>query len=382
MTKENFDNNGYDYVDLGLPSGTLWATMNVGASNPLDYGLYFKWGETKGYAANQAEIVYTIDNYKLSINTSDIDSFTKYNSEKTILKLEDDAAHVNMGGDWHMPSPKQINELLDNTTSEWTTLNNVSYMTFTSKKDTSKSIFIPAAGYTMNSGLVYGNGIEGNFWPSMLSDNHISNGYTLYFYSGGAELGTDNRNYKFPVRGVINKKSDNSKEKKNNMKENLNLVEILKNVPEGTKLWSPIYGECTFLKVDESVMADYSDGVDHPKYPIICEADGAKSSFTKEGKLFDDNNDTECILFPSKENRDWSTFNVPKQHKHFEPYQKVLVNIYSEPSPNNKIWFPDIYLFYEEKVNCHRVAINKYIRNDSNIIPFEGNEDKVGKNAE
>lgn len=376
----SINNNGYDYVDLGLPSGTLWATMNVGASSPLDYGLYFKWGETKGYAANQAEPLYTLDNCTLSRNTSDRDTFTKYNSKNAILKLEDDAAHVNMGGDWHMPSPKQIKELINNTTSEWITLDNVTYMTFTSKNG--KSIFIPVAGYTMNSGLVYGNRIEGNLWSSMLSDSHVSNGYTFYFYSGGAELGTDNRNYKFPIRGVIDKKSDNFKEKKNNMKEKLNLVEILKNAPEGTKLWSTIYGECTFLKVDESVMVDYGDGINHPKYPIICEADGAKRSFTKEGKLFDDNNDTECILFPSKWNRDWSTFNVSKQHKHFEPYQKVLVNVYSEPSPNHKIWFPDIYLFFEEQNGCHRVAINKYVHNDGNIIPFEGNEDKVGKNAE
>ena len=376
MIKENFDNNGYSYVDLGLPSGTIWATMNIGASNPLDYGLYFKWGDTKGYAANQAEPVYTLDNYKMSTNTSDRDPFTKYNSENAILKLEDDAAHVHMGGDWHMPSPEQIKELINNTTSEWITLDNVSYMTFTSKKDTSKSIFIPAAGYTWISGLVHFSGRDGNLWSSMLSDSQDSNGYTLYFDSNCVELGTDDRSYKFPVRGVIDKKYDNSKEKKNNMNEKLNLVEILKDVPEGTKLWSSACGDCYFQKVIEGGCS-----------LIVCRAmtidsDFKKICFTKEGRRDFGFANGECVLFPSEENRDWSTFNVPKMHKHFEPYQKVLVKVYSEPSQNNKIWFPDIYLFYEEKVNCHRVAINKYVHNDDNIIPFEGNEEKAGKNAE
>lgn len=162
------------------------------------------------------------------------------------------------------------------------------------------------------------------------------------------------------------------------MNKNLNLVEILKDVPKGTKLWSPICGECEFLEIvnDEDI-----------SHPIICRTnlnsgDFGRESFSADGKFSTLYKNAECVLFPSKDNRDWSTFKVPNQHKHFEPYQKVLVKAYSEPSPNHKIWFPDIYLFFEEQNSCHRVAINKYIHNDDNIIPFEGNEDKVGKAIE
>ena len=370
MIKENFDNNGYDYMDLGLPSGTLWATMNVGASNPFDYGLYFKWGETKGYAANQAEPVYTLDNYKLSTNTSDREPFTKYNSENAILKLEDDAAHVNMGGDWHMPSPKQIKELINNTTSEWITLDNVTYMTFTSKNG--KSIFIPVAGYTMNSGLVYGNGIEGNLWSSMLSDSHVPNGYTFYFCSGGAELGTDNHNYKFPVRGVIDKKSYNFKEKKNNMKEKLNLVEILKNAPIGTELWSYACGTCYLKEIVE-----YSD------YPIVCKTptkDGQFQSiaFTKEGKRDTIYPNEQCVLFPSKDNQDWGAFEA-KKVKHFEPFQKVL-HIDSN-NYNKNIWKADLYSHYNKEEDRYYLASGFICRYDE-VIPYKGNEDKLGKEVE
>ena len=101
------DFNGHDYVDLGLPSGTLWATMNVGASEPSGAGLYFQWGDTSGYTANQ---VGTGDGEKkFSSDFSDYKfgfypNYSKYATEGAKLELEDDAAHVNMGGDWHMPT--------------------------------------------------------------------------------------------------------------------------------------------------------------------------------------------------------------------------------------------------------------------------------------
>ena len=376
MIKENFDNNGYDYVDLGLPSGTLWATMNVGASNPLDYGLYFKWGDTKGYAANQAEPVYTLDNYKLSTNNSDRDPFTKYNSENAILKLEDDAAHVHMGGDWHMPSPEQIKELINNTTSEWITLDNVSYMTFTSKKDTSKSIFIPAAGYTWISGLVHFSGRDGNLWSSMLSDSQASNGYTLYFDSNCVELGTDDRSYKFPVRGVIDKKHDNSKEKKSNMNENLNLVEILKDAPKGTKLWSPVCGDCELDNINRN--ASY--------YPIECISKNLAGypksvAFTANGKSPYYFANGECVLFPSKDNKDWSTFKVSKKHKLFRTYQKVLVRELVGKFCDKAVWMADEYSHYDEDLKQH-YCTRAYGFDDDEIMPYEGNEDKVGTIAE
>ena len=162
MSKD-INNNGFDYVDLGLPSGTLWATMNVGASNPSDAGLYFQWGDTVGYSKDQVgkDKQFNWSDYKWGTSSN----FTKYTTTGATLELEDDAAHVNMGGDWHMPTPEQIQELIDNTTQKTTTLG----ITFTSKNDILKpSIFIPSAGLA-NNGKVQNIGTYGYVWSSMLS---------------------------------------------------------------------------------------------------------------------------------------------------------------------------------------------------------------------
>lgn len=153
------------------------------------------------------------------------------------------------------------------------------------------------------------------------------------------------------------------------MNENLDLTKILKDAPEGTKLWTPIYGECTFLGIDE-------DGGDDKfsKYPIVCEDNkGIEYSFTKEGKLFviEDYNDTECILFPSKENRDWSTFKVQKKHKHFEPFQKVLVGLIMNGKQN---WTRDVYMYYRKDIKGHCTVFESMVPDDL-IIPYDADKD-------
>ena len=152
--------NGHDYVDLGLPSGTLWATCNVGASKPSDHGQYFQWGDTSGYTADQVgkDKQFSWSDYKFSIDGSS-SNFRKYTTTGATLELEDDAAHANMGGDWHMPTPTQITELLNNTTHTWTAQGGVNGRLFTSKTDTSKSIFIPAAGGAWGGSLNDGGGV-------------------------------------------------------------------------------------------------------------------------------------------------------------------------------------------------------------------------------
>lgn len=204
MDKE-INNNGYDYVDLGLPSGTLWATMNVGASKPSGFGLYFQWGDIQGYTAEQVgkDKQFTWDDYKWTRDGSDT-SFSKYIKEGATLNLEDDAAHVNMGGIWHMPTPDQISELINNTTSEWATKDGVKGTTFTSKKDKSKSIFIPAAGGATD-GSVLAIGYEGFAWSSMLSTILVGCGKSIYFNSENIYLSYNffSRCNGFPVRGVI-----------------------------------------------------------------------------------------------------------------------------------------------------------------------------------
>jgi hypothetical protein len=195
----------YEYVDLGLPSATKWATQNVGAKKPSDYGLYFQWGDTVGYTADQ---VGTGDGQKkFAIDESDYKfgvypNYSKYTTTGATLDLEDDAAHVNMGGDWHMPSTDQIEELIDNTTRKWTTIDGVSGRLFTSKKDGSKSIFIPAAGDAWD-GSFYDSGGVGSVWSSVLSTGFVDLGQDLHFSSVNASLDYSYRSYGYSVRGVI-----------------------------------------------------------------------------------------------------------------------------------------------------------------------------------
>lgn len=194
----------YDYVDLGLPSGTKWATKNVGARKPSDAGFYFQWGDTKGYTANQ---VGTGDGKKkFADDWSDYKwgadpNFTKY-TFKTTLDLEDDAAHVNWGGDWHMPSGVQIQELIDNTTTTWTTQDGVSGMTFISTKDTSKSLFIPAAGRAVD-GLVKDSEGEFHVWASTVKSGFFTDCQSLSFFSSFPLLWEENRrSFGYSIRGI------------------------------------------------------------------------------------------------------------------------------------------------------------------------------------
>ena len=203
-----WETNGKDYVDLGLPSGTLWAAMNVGASKPSDKGLYFQWGDTVGYTADQVETGKGKN--KFASDWSDYKwgaypNFSKYTTTGATLELEDDAAHANMGGDWHMPTPTQIQELIDNTTSSWALYGDtiaINGIKFTSKKDKSKSIFIPAAGNAWD-GSVQDGGDDGSIWSSMLDTDDVGNGQCLYFDSGGVGLRGGSRSGGLSVRGVV-----------------------------------------------------------------------------------------------------------------------------------------------------------------------------------
>ena len=103
--------NGFEYVDLGLPSGTMWATCNVGASRPEDSGLLFQFGRVDGYKYGDSNKFIKKNNIP---TTTSGKTYKRYN----ILELEDDAAHVHMGGKCRMPTYDQLKELLDNTKYE------------------------------------------------------------------------------------------------------------------------------------------------------------------------------------------------------------------------------------------------------------------------
>jgi hypothetical protein len=191
--------NGHEYVDLGLPSGTLWATSVIGGDNPL----YFQWGDTEGWTAEQVENgEKKFDFEGLDYKWQDGSSMTKYNATdgKTVLDLEDDAAHVHMGGEWHMPTKEQFEELTSNTTSTWTTQNGVNGRLFTSTIN-GESVFVPAFSYAEN-GAINNVGSSGVVWSSSLHDNSY-NVWVLLFDSSDLFMGADHRNYGQCTIGVV-----------------------------------------------------------------------------------------------------------------------------------------------------------------------------------
>ena len=197
--------NGHEYVDLGLPSGTLWATKVVGGDNSL----YFQWGDIEGWTAEQINngekaFDYYGSDYKWNEGelTCDGSSMTKYNATdgKTVLDLEDDAVHVHMGGDWHMPTKEQWEELTVNTTSTWTTQNGVNGRLFTASNG--KSVFVPAFGFA-GGGSLYYVGSHGCVWSSSVSEDGLSNAWRLYFHSSYVSMNSVRRAYGHCVLGVV-----------------------------------------------------------------------------------------------------------------------------------------------------------------------------------
>jgi hypothetical protein len=168
-----------DYVDLGLPSGLLWATCNVGADSPEDYGDYFAWGETT------PKDTYTEENYTYSENPA-------------ILPSNHDAATANWGPDWRMPTKEEWQELYNNTTHTWTTQNGVNGRLFTASNG--NSLFLPAAGWRF---LYYHDGVSfgGVFWSSSLG---TYGPWLLTFAEGGCSTLDDylERYYGLTVRAV------------------------------------------------------------------------------------------------------------------------------------------------------------------------------------
>lgn len=189
------DVNGHEYVDLGLPSGTLWATCNVGANSPEECGDYFAWGETEPKTTYNLSTYFdrTCEKYNIS-------------GGLTELQPEDDAATVNWGSGWQIPSYDQLNELINYTTSEWAIVNGFKCRKITSEIN-GNSIFLPAAGYSNDeAGIDAGN--IGYYWLRSLNPiedpqfaSRLAN--TLEIYKG-LRLGNGFRYEGYTVRPVYN----------------------------------------------------------------------------------------------------------------------------------------------------------------------------------
>ena len=186
--------NGFEYIDLGLASGTMWATCNVGADKPEDYGLLFQFGRVDGYKYGDKNNKFVEDDLTTTSG--------KVYKETDVLDLDDDAAHVNMGGKWRMPTICQLKELYNNTTYKVEIINGVKGMLFISNIN-SKRLFVPFAGYWYN-GSFAAVGSSARVWSSQVHAYNAHYAYRLSCYSSDdAYILSNSRPNAFSVRGVF-----------------------------------------------------------------------------------------------------------------------------------------------------------------------------------
>ena len=201
----------YTAIDLGLPSGLKWANMNVGAEKETDYGKYFQWGDTIGYTdashstwttcpGNGGNSAYTADSIAVW-DEANLQSVTGMTYSTKILKPEVDAATVNMGSKWRMPTIENCAELIENTNYEYTEINGVKGGKFIHKNDPSKYIFLPFAGYAADGS--FGNqGVGGVIWSSSVYSDSPANAYGVVAGESGCGDSAGYRYGAMPVRGV------------------------------------------------------------------------------------------------------------------------------------------------------------------------------------
>ena len=188
--------NGFEYVDLGLPSGTKWAKYNVGAYSETDNGLYFPFGGIVGLDSPYYD--GNFDSHKLKFN-GDI---------KATLNLDNDAAHIHMGGRWHMPTKEQFEELLDekNTVSTWIydyCIREVSGRLFRSRIN-DETLFIPANGFISNHQYVQ-NGQTCSLWTSSIDFSSVYNCTDFFCDKYNTYLARTSAYYVcIGIRGVFN----------------------------------------------------------------------------------------------------------------------------------------------------------------------------------
>ena len=193
----------HEYVDLGLPSGTLWATCNVGASAPEEYGDYFAWGETA------PKEVYNNDSYKWYQCDNEDCGYTKYCTKsslgfhgftdgKTELDPADDAAYVNWGPSWRMPSREQQDELLVYCTWLWTQINGVNGHLVTGPNG--NTLFLPAAGSRIGRWL-YFTGSSSTYLSRMLGGD-IYYSFALCLAANNWIIASPHREEGFSIRAV------------------------------------------------------------------------------------------------------------------------------------------------------------------------------------
>lgn len=225
--------NGHEYVDLGLPSGTLWATCNIGATKPEEYGDYFAWGEIypkKVYEWNTYKHASGRYNQLTKYCDSKVHGKKGFTDDKCILEPDDDAAHVNWGGNWYMPTSEQQEEIINECYWVWTNNYNNSdvkgWIAYKAKSVSDKGIkiyndedksssytlyedhiFLPASGSRRNDDIFH-NESYGNYWSSSRDRDISSDACKLFLYSNNVYCTDECSRYMgCTIRPVLNQKS-------------------------------------------------------------------------------------------------------------------------------------------------------------------------------
>ena len=178
-----------EWVDLGLPSGLLWAKCNLGATSPEEYGDYYAWGET----TTKSTYNWSTCKYCTVDAEGGLATLTKYNTNSTYgtpdnlttLQAMDDVATQKLGSGARMPTKAEWEELINNTTAEWTQVNGVNGRKFTASNG--KSLFLPAAGFRRGSELLVAGGY-GGYWSSSLYEIYPYHAWSFYFYGGDQRM--------------------------------------------------------------------------------------------------------------------------------------------------------------------------------------------------
>ena len=176
--------NGIEYVDLGLPSGTLWAKFPIGATNEGEEGLFYAWAEVEGFTPSQAsggDKTFSWTDYKYGDSTT----ITKYKTTEAKLDASDDAAFVGNRGKWEIPSPDQFQELLDHTEVGFGSVTKeggieIKGLYFKNSDDKSKYIFLPCYGYIEGTTRKQ-TSTQGYYWTNTISNTTNRDAQTFVF---------------------------------------------------------------------------------------------------------------------------------------------------------------------------------------------------------
>ena len=197
----NNDGTEVKAIDLGLPSGNLWADRNIGAKSPEDYGAFFSWGNTEPHYPNRKNMDWGHDDEAFEDYSFDDETYAKTEGARLDGNIDEkhDAATVNLGKPWKMPTDDDFQELYDNCTWERKTINGVNGYKVTSKKN-GNSLFFACSGLG-NGTSWFNHGSFGRYWSGSFGSARSAR--YLYFSSGGVDPQSNyNRFYGFAVRAV------------------------------------------------------------------------------------------------------------------------------------------------------------------------------------